>query len=65
MEAAKLMARLGSLQDSAMALTYRLHDIAAKKGRTADQERYNALINSWAELVRLSGDSAATMEGLF
>ena len=65
LEAAKLMARLGSLQDSAMALTYRLHDIAAKKGRTADQERYNALINSWAELVRLSGDSAATMEGLF
>lgn len=65
LEAAKLMARLGSLQDPAMALTYRLHDIAAKKGRTADQERYNALINSWAELVRLSGDSAATTEGLF
>ena len=65
LEAAKLMARLGSLQDPAMALAYRLHDIAAKKGRTADQERYNALINSWAELVRLSGDSAATTEGLF
>lgn len=65
LEAAKLMALLGPLQDSAMALTYRLHDIATKKGRTADQERYNALINSWAELVRLSGDSAATMEGLF
>jgi putative DNA methylase len=65
LEAARLMARLGSLQDPAMALTYRLHDIAAKKGRTGDQERYNALINSWAELVRLSGDSAATMEGLF
>lgn len=65
LEAAKLMARLGSLQDSAMALTYRLHDIAAKKSRKTDQERYNALINSWAELVRLSGDSAATREGLF
>lgn len=65
LEAAKLMAKLGPLQDPAMALTYRLHDIAAKKGRTADQERYNALINSWAELVRLSGDNAATMEGLF
>lgn len=65
LEAAKLMGRLGSLQDSTMALAYRLHDIAAKKGRTADQERYNALINSWAELVRLSGDGAATMEELF
>ncbi|MGC0142589.1 DUF1156 domain-containing protein [Pseudactinotalea sp. Z1732] len=65
LEAAKLMARLGPLQDSTMALTYRLHDIAAKKGRTVDQERYNALINSWAELVRLSGDGATTMEELF
>lgn len=65
LEAAKLMGQLGALQDSTMALTYRLHDIAAKKGRTADQERYNALINSWAELVRLSGDSSVTVEGLF
>jgi putative DNA methylase len=31
--AAKLMAELGTLQDPAMALAYRLHDIAAKKGR--------------------------------
>lgn len=65
LEAARLMATLGRFQDPAMALTYRLHDIAAKKGRTADQERYNALINSWAELVRLSGDGVASMEELF
>lgn len=65
LEAARLMAALGMLQDPAMALTYRLHDIAAKKGRTTDQERYNALINSWAELVRLSGDGVASMEELF
>lgn len=65
LEAARLMTHLGDLQDSSMALTYRLHDIAAKKGRTADQERYNALINAWAELIRLSGDGAATMEELF
>jgi putative DNA methylase len=62
LEAARLMGRLGPLQDSAMALAYRLHDIAAKKGRKSDQERYNALISSWAELIRLSGDAA---EGLF
>lgn len=65
LEAARLMAVLGSLQDPAMALVYRLHDIAAKKGRTGDQERYNALINSWAELMKLAGDSSATSEGLF
>lgn len=65
LEAAKLMAELGRLQDPAMELAYRLHDIAAKKGRTADQERYNALISSWTELVRLSGDGIVSTEGLF
>ena len=66
LDAARLMGALGTLQDSANSLAYRLHDIAAKKGRAADQERYNALINSWAELVRLGSDSqAAKIEGLF
>lgn len=65
LEAARLMAILGNLRDPAMALVYRLHDIAAKSGRTRDQERYNALINSWAELIKLAGDSAVTSEGLF
>ncbi|MBE1487513.1 DUF1156 domain-containing protein [Plantactinospora soyae] len=65
LEAARLMAVLGNLQDPAMALVYRLHDIAAKKGRTGDQERYNALINSWSELIKLAGDSSVTSEGLF
>jgi putative DNA methylase len=62
LEAARLMGELGLLRDPAMALAYRLHDIAAKKGRTSDQERYNALISSWSELIRLSGDGT---EGLF
>ena len=48
-----------------MELAYRLHDIAAKKGRTSDQERYNALISSWTELVRLSSDGKVSAEGLF
>lgn len=65
LEAAKLMPDLGTLQDPAMALVYRLHDIAARKGWTVDQERYNALISSWSELVRLSGDGRVSAEGLF
>ena len=65
LEAARLMSTLGGLHDPAMALAYRLHDIAAKTGRTGDQERYNALINSWSELVKLSKDAAPTLEGLF
>ncbi|ORV85499.1 hypothetical protein AWC12_20545 [Mycolicibacterium iranicum] len=65
LEAARLMATLGDLQDPAMSLAYRLHDIAAKKGRAADQERYNALISSWSEVVRLSGNSDVIAERLF
>lgn len=65
LEAARLMGVLGPLQDPAMELTYRLHEIAAKKGWSSDQERYNALISSWAELVRLSGDRKVSAEGLF
>lgn len=65
LEAAQLMSVLGVLRDPTMELTYRLHEIAAKKGRAKDQERYNALINSWAELVRLSSTGGSVSEGLF
>ena len=53
-EAAELLATLGDFQDSTRALAYRLHDIAAKKGWTADQERYNALIGQWNDLLALA-----------
>ncbi len=65
LEAARLMGSLGDLQDPSNALVYRLHDIAVRKGRAADQERYNALINSWAELVKLGSDGrSSTLEGM-
>lgn len=54
MEAGRLMAELGTLRDPAQALVYRLHDIAAKKNRTKDQERYNALIGSWSNLLAVA-----------
>ena len=66
LEAARLMSELGSLRDAAMTLTYRLHDIAAAAGWVADQERYNALINSWSELRKLSTtESTLSTERLF
>lgn len=65
LEAAQLMAVLGPLQDPAMSLTYRLHDIAAARGRAGDQENYNALINSWTELVKLSASGPTATERLF
>lgn len=63
--AAELMAKLRTLQEPTMALAYRLHRIALDQGRTADQERYNALISSWAELLRLSATDAMSSERLF
>lgn len=65
LEAARLMSMLGPLQDTAMALTYRVHDIAAKASRAADQERYNALISAWSELVKLSSTGTTMKERLF
>jgi putative DNA methylase len=65
LEAGRLMGVLAGLQDSAMALVYRLHDIAAKSARTEDQERYNALISAWSELVKLSATGVSATERLF
>lgn len=65
LEAAGLLAELGTLQDPAMELAYRLHEIAARRGRATDQERYNALISSWAELVKLSSSGPSATERLF
>lgn len=62
LEAGRLMGELGVLRDSAQALVYRLHAIAAKKGRAKDQERYNALIGSWSDLIAAS---ATERDGLF
>ena len=61
-EAGRLMGQLSTLRDSAQALVYRLHAVAAQKGRTKDQERYNALIGSWSDLLALS---ATEKDGLF
>jgi hypothetical protein len=55
LEAGRLMGELAVLRDPAQALVYRLYDIAAKTGRTKDQERYNALIGSWADLLVVAG----------
>jgi len=61
-EAGRLMGQLGLFRDPAQALVYRLHSIAARKGRQKDQERYNALIGSWSDCLAVA---AAEKEGLF
>lgn len=59
-EAAALMRGLGVWRDPARALVYRLHDLAAKNGWTKDQERYNALIASWSDLIAIAAELRAT-----
>ena len=61
-EAGRLLGELAMFRDPAQALVYRLHDIAAKKGWTKDQERYNALIGSWSDLLAVV---ATEKDGLF
>lgn len=64
-EAGALMAELGVWRDQAQALVYRLHAIAARKGWTEDQERYNALIGSWSDLLAEAGRVHDNGDGLF
>lgn len=62
LEAGRLMGELGTFRDPARSLVYRLHAIAVNKGQTKDQERYNALIGSWSDLLAIS---ATEQDGLF
>jgi len=64
-EAGDLMGKLGALRDQAQGLVYRLHAIAARKGWTRDQERYNALIASWSDLLAEAGRHHGDRDGLF
>jgi putative DNA methylase len=52
--AAGLLSQLGSQADVAKELAYRLYSICERKKRSSDAQRYNALVSSWPELVRLT-----------
>ncbi|MDE2126267.1 MAG: hypothetical protein KGJ62_06735 [Armatimonadetes bacterium] len=45
--------------DPARELAYRLYSICERKKRSADGQRYNALVSSWPALVRLAQNLAA------
>jgi putative DNA methylase len=50
--AADLVRRLGSMAQSARELAYRLYSVCERKKRAADALSYNALVQSWPEIVR-------------
>jgi putative DNA methylase len=64
-DAGRLMGQMGAWRDQAQALVYRLHAIAARNGWTKDQERYNALIASWSDLLAEAGRVHESGDGLF
>jgi putative DNA methylase len=64
-EASSLLSKLGPLKDQAQMLAYRLESIAARKGWAKDQERYNALIGSWSDMLAESARNAVVTEELF
>jgi len=66
--AAELVASLGSQADTARELAYRLYTICERKKRAEEALSYNALVQSWPEIVRLAGErdkGSVAQAGLF
>jgi putative DNA methylase len=60
--AAELVSKLGSNAETARELAYRLYTICERKKRTQDALSYNALVQSWPEIIRLARDRVAPEE---
>lgn len=52
--AAHIVGRLGAKADTARELCYRLYTLCERKKRAAEAMAYNALVQSWPEIVRLA-----------
>ena len=64
--AAELAANLGAQAETARDLAYRLYVISDRKKRAEDARQYNALVQSWSEIMRLAQlpSSTARQAGL-
>ncbi len=62
--AAELVAGLGSRAETARELAYRLYTLCERKKRAAEALAYNALVQSWPEIVRLAKDVRPQQERL-
>ena len=56
---AQLAAKLGSRAETARDLAYRLYTLSDRRKRAADALRYNGLVQSWPEIVRIAGEQRA------
>ncbi len=55
--AAELVAKLGTKADTARELPYRLYTICERKKRAQEALTYNALVQSWPEIIRLGRET--------
>ena len=55
---AELVAKLGAKAETARELCYRLYTVCERKNRAQEALSYNALVQSWPEIVRLASESA-------
>lgn len=62
-EAATLLAKLGARAESARELTYRLYALCEKKRLAKEAATYNALAQSWPELVKVAAAGTLTTSG--
>jgi putative DNA methylase len=66
--AAELVKKLGAKAEPARELCYRLYTICERKKRAAEALSYNALVQSWPEIIRLSkegGEAKPNQTDLF
>ena len=61
--AAELMAKLGYKAEAARELAYRLYRICDQKNRSQEALGYNALVQSWPELARLTQQVTRAQQG--
>ena len=61
--AADLVAKLGSKADIARELAYRLYTQCERKKRANEALTYNALVQSWPEIIRLSKEEIELPKG--
>lgn len=60
--AAALIATLGEKAEVARELAYRLYLVSERKKRASEALSYNALVQSWPEIVRLAGENRAGVD---
>jgi putative DNA methylase len=60
--AAQLMAKLGAKAETARELCYRLYTLCERKKRASEALSYNALVQSWPEILRLAQENRPQSE---